>query len=775
MQARDISGGVHFHTTVDRVPAVGPRQLPGDVPGFVNRFSALARLDRVLAGVATASIAPSTCVIVGAAGVGKTSLAVHWAHGVCDLFPDGQLYVNLRGYDPGEPVGPAEALDWFLRALSVPPSAIPAEMDARSALYRSVLANRRILVVLDNAATVKQVRPLLPGSANCMVLVTSRSRLSGLIARDGAYRVTLDVLPGPEAVKVLRYGLADYRTADDENDIAELAGLCGGLPLALRIAAERAASRPHIPLRALIADLRDQSALWDVLSSEDDEEGDAVRTVFAWSYRALPPDAARMFHLLGLHPGPEFALPAAAALAGAPLKLTRQLLDVLVGAHLVEQTASDRYQFHDLLRAYAADQAMHEESPEQRAAALERLLAWYLHTAHAAGAALDTYYRSVPLNTPAVVSPALSFDQLSDAVCWFEAEWANLRAATLAADRAGLDRYTWQLPLAFRHHYAFRSSVDGRLELLNLALTAVRRTGDRFGEVECLFTLAVTHRLLQQYEEALEADRQIVALARTLKDPHGEAMAANHAGVTFRKMHRFEDARAHFEQAANSFQILGQSRWEAMALTNLAQTCLDLRRPHDAASPLARARQLRLADGNTLVIAETAAFRARVRLAEGDIEGALADARSSVEVTREIGSRRSESDCLLGLGKIQQAAGLPSDALISFHRSATLYREDGLPGYEAQALDCAGAVYASLDRHDEAARFHQRAVAVFRNLGQRWHLAIALDHLATVLHRTNARDDARRHWCEALTLLAEFDDAQAVEKRNSITQHVGAV
>lgn len=241
----------------------------------------------------------STLVVVGTAGVGKTSLAVHWAHHVVDHFPDGQLYVNLHGYDPGPPVSPSDVLDRFLRAFGLAGNSIPADLDSRAALYRSLLAGRRLLVVLDNAATVGQVRPLLPGSAGCLVVVTSRSRLSGLVARDGAYRVTLDILPLAEAVSLLRNFTAEYRTGDTEEDLTELARLCARLPIALRIAAERAVSRPWLPLRGLVAELRETN-LWDALTAGDDDESTAVHTVFAWSYRALSQAASRIFRLLGL-------------------------------------------------------------------------------------------------------------------------------------------------------------------------------------------------------------------------------------------------------------------------------------------------------------------------------------------------------------------------------------------------------------------------------------------------------------------------------------------
>ncbi|WP_432825698.1 NB-ARC domain-containing protein [Dactylosporangium sp. CA-092794] len=350
VQARDVHGGVHFHRS-EAAFGVAPSQLPGDVRGFVNRDTELETLTSVAAELRDVPLAAAVVVVTGTAGVGKTSLALHWAHSVRDSFPDGQLYVNLRGYDPGQPAVPEQVLDRFLRDLGVPATAIPVDLGDRASLYRSLLATRRMLVVLDNAATAGQVRPLLPGTAGCLVVVTSRSRLSGLVARDGAFRLGLDILLEDDAVALLDAVSARYRRHDQRHELVELARLCACLPLALRIAAERAASRPMMRLEELIADLRDESALWDALTAESDDDADAVRTVFAWSYRALPEPAARLFRLLGLHPGNEFGLPAAAALAGISISHARQQLDVLAGAHLLEQRAPGRYEFHDLLRA----------------------------------------------------------------------------------------------------------------------------------------------------------------------------------------------------------------------------------------------------------------------------------------------------------------------------------------------------------------------------------------------------------------------------------------
>jgi hypothetical protein len=548
VQAGSVSGGIHFHGPRDAVPPP-PRQLPADVRGFVNRKRELERLNAILPGDDGTPLVVTVCVIAGTAGAGKTSLALRWAHQVRDRFPDGQLYVNLRGYHPGRPVQPAEALHHFLTTLGVPAASVPADPESAAALYRSLLADRRALIVLDNAATAAQVRPLLPGNARSLVIVTSRSRLSGLAIREGAHRLTLGTLPAAEAVALLKAVTAGYRPEDDASKLAELARLCAGLPLALRIAAERAATRPYLRIDDLIAELRDESALWDALSPGEEEESDAVRTVFAWSYRALPPQAARLFRLLGLHPGPAFGLHAAAALAGAPPGRVRQLLDILVGAHLLEQTAPDRYEFHDLLRVYAADQAREEEPSDERTAALRRLLGWYLHTADAAQSLIEPEEPHLTLAPPDTAVTPLTFPDYDAAANWAESEHANLLAATRAAEAAGLDTLAWQLPAVHYYAQAPSASVLNWLEAGRSGLAAARRSGARSGEALLLEQLGMSHTRLNDLAASEECHRGALAIRRELGDRYGEANSLNLLGLTHLHRRELDAATDHFEQA----------------------------------------------------------------------------------------------------------------------------------------------------------------------------------------------------------------------------------
>ncbi|GAA3986212.1 tetratricopeptide repeat protein [Allokutzneria multivorans] len=774
VQARDISGGIHFHgiggergggeraggerAGGERGAAV-PRQLPSDVRGFVNRSADLERLDLILEAGTGSRLSP-VCVIVGTAGVGKTSFAVHWAHQVLDRFPDGQLYVNLRGYDPGRPITPEQALERFLAALEVPRTAMPEDLEARAGVYRSRMAGRRMLVVLDNASSVGQVRPLLPGSPGCLVLVTSRGRLSGLVARDGARRLSLDMLEEAEAIALIRGLVGDYRPEDEHAEVAELAQLCARLPLALRIAAERAACRPRMPLRELIADLRDESALWDALTTGDDDEADAVRSVFAWSYRALPEQESRLFRLLGLHPGPDFGAEVAAELAEIPVSSARRQLDHLAGAHLLEQPSARRYQFHDLLRAYALDQVRLEEAHETRQAAVRRMLLWYLQRAGAMVRAVAPRTAPVPL-VPDDVEP---FSGHSEALDWYERERPNLLAAVRGAADAEFPEIAWQLAACLHRVYAKLNHFDDWRVTADIAVPAVRAGGSRTDEASILESVGKMHAQSGRLAEAIHVHSAALDIRRSEGDTAGEIASLNGIGIALLRSHRLTEARTHFGQALELAVRSANRAWEAIAANGLAYTFAELRdygeaeSMHDRAVAIHRELGDRGAEGDALHCAS------QIKRGAGEVAEALTAVETALGIAQEFGNQAWEAWWLVELGRVQIALGRADEAVDSFHRAAVSQRRIGDRGREAVALDATGEAYQLLGRHKEAMAFHGRAASALRELGDRWALAVALTNLAEAAAECGD-PTANEHAREALAALSDFTDPAAAGLR----------
>ncbi|WP_225846908.1 tetratricopeptide repeat protein [Streptomyces sp. HPF1205] len=711
-------------------------------------------------------------MIVGTAGVGKTSLAVRWAHQVRDLFPDGQLYVNLHGYDPGPPVAATDVLVRFLRALDIPVERIPTGEEPRAELFRSSMAERRILIVLDNAATAGQIRPLLPGAPNCLVVITSRTRMSGLVAREGAYRVSLETLSQSASVQLLRTVLAAYRTSDNDEELAELARLCARLPLALRIVAERAAARPRMPLRDLIADLRDESGLWDALSAEDEqnpEQTDAVRTVFAWSYRSLTPQAARMFRLLGLHPGPDFSLEAAAALSAVPPVTARRQLDTLAGAHLLEESGHHRYEFHDLLRAYALDQAQSEETEEGRQAASERVLGWYLHSAAAAAqAGANTYTLPVALHPLPENVTAANFQDDKAAIAWYETERANLIAAVQVASAGGMDRIAWQIPAVLTMIIADREPADTWLPTQQMALEAARRAEDRYGEAITLDNLGIAYRHLFQLPQAEEHFSRTLTVFRALGDTLGQARAANGLGVTHMLAHDIDQAAVRFEEALRLVRELGNPLYTGAFTRNLGWALLERGDLHRAETALRQAADVLSAAGESLEQAETLTLLAAVYRRSHRFDEADGAAEQALAIAGDSDATLFEALALLELGRNAIAREEATEALGHLQQAAALFQRAGRPDLQAAAWDATGEAYCLLQRTEDAAGFHRQAATAHRSRGDQWSLAAALAHLAATLVQDRNFLEAQEHCREALQLLANFSGPEAEAKRSHL-------
>jgi DNA-binding SARP family transcriptional activator/tetratricopeptide (TPR) repeat protein len=660
-------------------PAV-PAQLPLDVRGFTGRVTELARLDAV--ALRCGPDEPATVVTIsGTAGVGKTALAVHWAHLRADRYPDGQLYLNLRGFDPaGPPLGPAEAIRAVLEALGVAPQRIPAGLDEQVARYRALLSGRRILVLLDNASDADQVRALLPGLPGCLALVTSRHRLSGLGPGVAAHRTTLDLPPTGEARDLLARRLGADRVAAEPSAVDEIITRCARLPLALAIAAART-RQTGFPLAAVATELRDAGRRLDVLADWD--AATDVRAVFSWSYRALSRPAARLFRLLALHPGPDLAAPAAASLAGVPVARVRPLLAELTAAHLTGASTAGRYACHDLLRAYAIELAHRVDDAGERDRARRRALDHYLHTAHRAALLLQPNRRSLALDgAEQGVTPEPLANEAA-AVTWFTAERPVLLDAVRHCVQAGDDTRTWQLAWALSGYLERRGRWDDWAAVQEAAVAAARRLGDREGETAAQRSLARSEARLGRPEAALARLRAVLDLLGRHPDPVGLGHTHLDLSQVLELLRRPREALHHAEQALAAFQRAGNRHGQARALNGLGWRLAQLGEFARAAANAEQALPLQRAHGDR--IGEAAAWDtlgyARHHL--GEHREAISSFEHAVALLRETGDRYHEAETLSHLGDAQQAAGDVASAVRTWRLAWEILDELGHAGADA--------------------------------------------------------------------------------------------
>ncbi len=540
-----------------------PRQLPAAVAGFAGRAAELKALTGLLEEAALPGGTVVISAIDGTAGIGKTALAVQWAHQVADRFPDGQLYVNLRGFDPaGPPMTPDEAIRGFLDAFEVPAAPNSVSLDTQAARYRSLLAGRRVLVVLDNARDTDQVRPLLPGSPGCCVVVTSRNRLTSLIT-DGARPLPVDLLTDTDARQLLARRLSAARVEAEPQAVQQIITRCARLPLALSIVAARAAARPDFPLAALAEELRDAEGRLQAL--------DRVTAVFSWSYEQLSDPAARLFRLLGLHPGPDITAPAAASLAAVPLTAARLMLAELDHANLITEHTPGRYTFHDLLRAYATTQTRTHDPGADQDAARERLLDHYLHTAHAAWRL--SYPHQQQAITLAPPLPGVTPEEPADypaAWAWFTAEYPVLLAAIQLAADTGHHTHAWQLPHTLVPFFERQGHWHDFAATHHIALAATEDHADQQGQAHAHLGIGQARTRIGRLDEARPHLQDALRLFEELGDQAGQSHADDYLGITFYKQERYEEALTHMQRAVDLAQAHGSyQRGLAAALNSM--------------------------------------------------------------------------------------------------------------------------------------------------------------------------------------------------------------
>ncbi|EMD27963.1 AfsR/SARP family transcriptional regulator [Amycolatopsis azurea] len=733
---------------VTKPEPIRPAQLPHDVRGFAGRASELERLDEATrhAGEGT-----DIWVISGTAGVGKTALAVRWAHRVRDAFPDGQLYLDLRGFDPDhEPLTPAVALTQLLQALGTAPKAIPPDTDTRAALLRSLLADRRVLLVLDNVRDTGQVLPLLPPSGT--VLVTSRQRLGDLIARTGARALPLSVLPAEDARHLLEAVLGSETVAAEAVAAAELARLCGHLPLALRIAAANLGASGEPEIAELARELAGGDPLAEL--TVDGAEESAVTTAFGVSYRALPEEHRLLFRRLALVPGQTFTAPAAQALTGAPHSKANQQLKALAAAHLVERYTPGRYRFHDLLRSFAAGRTLSEDAKSERDTAERRLFESYLTTADAAGRVLIPHFLRLPREEP----EDKPFGDTEEALAWLDAEWPNLAAAVEHSAEHGPPEFSWHLADALRAFFHQRGHHAEWIDTASTALKAARRSGagqaqaamhlsialacvnsGRYdearehltsalrgdlldgwdaGRAAVLNNLSAVHQRLGAPQEAIRCGLESLRLCEELNLP-GISMALANLGFPYWQTGQLDEALANFTRALTVAERDGARFSVAVLLVDLGNVHRDLGLPDGAYDFYTRALAANRELGYTYGEATALSGRAVLESKRDPSEQNRADALEAVELTRKIGDRGTEAWTLVGLGEVCLRLGLPEEAAEHHRLALSIARTTSFFWCEAAARTGLAETLLTLGKRAEARTHGELALELAARSGYR--------------------------------------------------------
>jgi DNA-binding SARP family transcriptional activator/Tfp pilus assembly protein PilF len=765
-----------------------PRQLPAPVQLFAGRSAELAALTALLdqggpagtTGPAEQSLQPADAArpertlvisaIGGTAGVGKTALAVQWAHQVAVQFPDGQLYVNLRGYDPGQPLATAEVLASFLRALGVPSQEMPSAADERAALYRSTLAGRRVLVVLDNARDVEQVRPLLPGTAGSVVLVTSRDSLAGLVAREGAQRLDLDTLPAADALGLLR-ALIGGRVDAEPGPASVLASQCAMLPLALRVAAELAAARPETTLAQLAAELADYHQRLDLLEAGGDQHT-AVRAVFSWSFRHLDPAAAETFWLLGLHPAAAWDAYAVAALIDSRVEQASQRMAQLARAHLVHLAGPGLFGMHDLLRSYARELAAGIDA-ERRQAAVGRLLDCYLH---AASAAMDILFPAEKHRRPQLSAAQMQLPELGDpdaARSWLDGRLDCLVAVAEHAAAHGWHTHAIQIA-ATLFRYLEIGGHDAEAAAIHAhALRAAELEGDRGAQGTVHVNLGATCYRQLGFQQAQDHYVLALELCREAADKVGEARALSGLGAVALGRDQQELAESYLHQAIGLHRESGDLAGEANVRGNLGVAAMRRDAHDEAAVHLRRALKLYRQTGHQAGKARCLGALGVIDVEQNRPDLARRRLRESLALCRRLGDCMGEAYDLANLGRAEFQLGHHGDAEADLSRAITLLHDLGDVGREGTAHSELGDVLASAGRAAEARGQFELALSLATECEDAADAARAHAGLGQCHQACGDGTLAREHWQAALALYAELDPSKAEMVRAAMTAASG--
>lgn len=747
--------------------AAVPAELPADIVDFTGRDRELRELN-ALAGEGSERAVVITA-ITGTAGAGKTALAIHWAHGVSDRFPDGQLYVNLRGFDFEQPMRPLEALSHFLRSFGVATNQVPVDENTAAAKFRSLLAGKRVLILLDNARSAEHVRPLLPGTAGPLILITSRDRLTGLAASHGARRLALDVLPAGGAVTLITRMLGEQRLSAEPEAAKELARACGRLPLALRIAAANLADQPHRQIADYVAALRGRNRLSTLATAE---ERTTIRTVFDQSYTTLDPLCQRVFRLLGLVPGPDFTVDVTAALADVPSSEAERMLRVLANAHLVDECSQGRYGFHDLLRAYAFERAQDEDSDS--VAASERLFLWYSQMVDAAGRRL--FPEKLRLRAEPGDAPRLEFTDRTSARAWLDAERVNLVSAVHHANAHGPANMAWLLADGLRGYFWMGSFVSEWLDVAHAGLSAARRHGALAGEAASMISIAAAQTFLGRYPQAIDTYEQALVIANKAEWLDGQAAILGSIGITHSFAGQPAEAIRYLIDAVAACRERGWAGGVATGLSNLGWAYRMAGQLGNAREAGEEARSLFRNIGSLQGEELSLRVLARVEALAGNLGLAMELTVQGMSVARDLGDRYGEVIAGVLLAQLHRDARRLDFALDSAQQASRRAAEIGEPFLEADAHRTLASVKLLLGEHGEAIDLHRRALRLASDAGAGEPMAEAMIALANALVVTDRLTEARVHaesaleWArrsgyliregEAHTLLSRIDLAQ---------------
>jgi DNA-binding SARP family transcriptional activator/uncharacterized protein HemY len=737
-----------------------PAQLPPDLSTFTGRGTELAQLLTLPADYPnTRPAAAVISAVDGMAGIGKTALAVHAAHQLAARYPDGQVFADLHGFaQDRDPVSPAEALDQMLRSLGIAGEQIPDTVEERAALWRTRLADQRMLIVLDNAANEAQIRPLLPASPGCLVLITSRRRLSGL---DDVHHISLDILPAQDAASLFTRIAGEAQLTDQPAElITDVVELCWRLPLAIRIAAARLRARPTWTLSHLADRLRDQRHRLAELETGQR----SVTAAVGLSYSYLTAGQQEMFQLLSLHPGIDIDTHAAAALANIPAEQAARLLDELLDTHLLRQHQPDRYRFHDLLFVYAR-QVCTEQQPEPlRRDALTRL---FDHYRYAAAAAMDLLYpfesshHRPRLAQPGTVVPALT--GRPHAAAWLDAELANLLAVALYAADHGWPAHTVHLSRTLHRHLLTRARFSDAETLHIRTITTAREIGDRPGELDALCGLGDTRYLQGQYEPATNCYQQALHIATEIADRAGELHALRGLGHLSRAHGRHDLAAHYFGQALDIAPTVTDRPGELDALCGLGAVHRLQGQYEPATNCYQQALHIATEIGDRA--GELYALRGLgyLHFTKRQYGPATDCFGRSSDIATEIGDRAGELYALHGLGNIHRLQGQYEPATDCYQQALHIATEIGDRNYRFEALHGLGHTREATGHPAEALTHHRAAHELARDLGQPTDQARALNGLAHAHNDLGQREHARKLWQQALKILTELGVPQVEE------------